>query len=72
MAGLESADYINMHGIITPIKDANETKVIKKVFGDKVPPVSFIKRNTGHCLGTTGAIEAVVLIMALDKKSSRQ
>ncbi|MDR0580404.1 MAG: beta-ketoacyl-ACP synthase II [Campylobacteraceae bacterium] len=67
MAGLESVDYINAHGTSTPIGDANETRAIKKAFGDKVPPVSSIKGSTGHCLGATGAIEAVVSIMALDQ-----
>jgi len=68
MAGKPDIDYINAHGTSTPLGDKNEVNVFKTVFEDTiVPPISSIKGSTGHCLGATGIIEAVVSIMALNK-----
>ena len=58
-------DYVNAHGTSTPVNDKNETAALKAVFGDKCPPVSSTKGQTGHCLGGAGAIEAVISIMAI-------
>ncbi len=66
MANNPIIDYINAHGTSTPLGDANETKAFKTVF-ETVPPISSIKGSTGHCLGATGVIEAIVSIMALDR-----
>ena len=60
-------DYINAHGTSTPANDKNETLAIKMIFGDKTPPVSSIKGQTGHCLGAAGGIEAVVCLMSMEK-----
>lgn len=58
-------DYVNAHGTSTPVNDKNETAALKAAFGDKCPPVSSTKGQTGHCLGGAGAIEAVISIMAM-------
>ena len=58
-------DYVNAHGTSTPVNDKNETAALKAVFGDKCPPVSSTKGQTGHCLGGAGAIEAVISIMVM-------
>ena len=58
-------DYVNAHGTSTPVNDKNETAALKALFGDKCPPVSSTKGQTGHCLGGAGAIEAVISIMAM-------
>lgn len=58
-------DYVNAHGTSTPVNDKNETAALKAVFGDKCPPVSSTKGQTGHCLGGAGAIEAVISVMAM-------
>ena len=63
----EEVSYINAHGTSTHYNDRNETAAIKTVFGDlayKIP-VSSTKSMTGHLLGATGAIEAIVCIKAL-------
>ncbi len=63
----EQIDYINAHGTSTPINDAQETKVIKQVFGDyayKVP-ISSTKSMTGHAMSSSGVFEAVFSIMAI-------
>lgn len=65
-------DYINAHGTSTPIGDASETRVIKLALGeDKAyrTPVSSTKGATGHCLGASGAIEAILSIFACQRNA---
>ncbi len=68
----EQVGYINAHGTATPMNDAQETIVLKKVFGSHVLPqtvghavVSSTKSMTGHMLGAAGAAEAAFCALAL-------
>lgn len=64
----EDVQYYNAHGTSTPINDPAETKMIKIAFGEasaKKLKISSTKSMTGHCLGATGAIEAMITIQAL-------
>ena len=62
-----SIAYINAHGTSTPLNDLGEAQAINSVFGDTGPLVSSTKGITGHTLGAAGAIEAVAVILAMQK-----
>ena len=69
-AGIEPSEvgYINAHGTGTPLNDKGETKAVKLAFGEhsKELLISSTKSMTGHLLGASGAIEAVMAIKALE------
>ena len=66
----EQIDYINAHASSTQLNDRAETMSIKQVFGDHARriPVSGTKGYYAHPLGATGAIEAALCALALDRQ----
>ncbi|HEY5086171.1 MAG TPA: beta-ketoacyl-ACP synthase II [Gemmatimonadaceae bacterium] len=62
--------YINAHGSSTPLNDPTETLAIKRVFGDSAATVkaSGTKGYYGHALGASGAIEAAICALAIDRE----
>jgi 3-oxoacyl-[acyl-carrier-protein] synthase II len=66
----EQIDYINAHASSTQLNDSAETASIKQVFGEHAQriPVSGTKGYYAHPLGATGAIEAALCALALDRQ----
>ena len=62
--------YVNAHGSSTPLNDPTETKAIKEVFGDAAYSlrVSGTKGYYGHALGASGAIEAAISALAIERE----
>ncbi|MBS1672726.1 MAG: beta-ketoacyl-[acyl-carrier-protein] synthase family protein [Actinobacteria bacterium] len=71
-AGLEphaanGIDHVNAHGTGTLAGDAAELAALEAVFGARARriPITATKSSTGHLLGASGAVEAVLAIQTL-------
>jgi len=60
-------DYINAHGTATSAGDIAETKAIKVALGKHARSVAISSNKSmiGHCLGASGAIEAVATVLTI-------
>jgi 3-oxoacyl-[acyl-carrier-protein] synthase-1 len=65
-AGVEpaSVDYVNLHGTATLVGDAAEARSMFDVFGANTK-CSSTKGFTGHTLGASGVVEALVCALAI-------
>jgi len=64
----DEVGYINAHGTGTQVNDVVETKAIKRVFGERAYqiPISSTKSMIGHCMGGSGALEAIACVKSLE------
>jgi 3-oxoacyl-[acyl-carrier-protein] synthase II len=64
-----SIDYVNMHGSSTPLNDSTESRVVRQVLGDRADTVavSGTKGYHGHALGATGAVEAAITALSIQR-----
>lgn len=62
-----AVDYINAHGTSTSLNDASETLAVKLAFQEHAmhPFVSSTKSMSGHLLGASGALEAIISTLAI-------
>ena len=65
----DQVKHINAHGTSTDKNDAAEAEAVAKVFGtdDSGPLVTSTKGITGHALGAAGALEAVAVLLAMQR-----
>ena len=65
----DEVEYVNAHGSSTPLNDPTETLAIKRALGERAHrvPVSGTKGYYGHPLGASGAIEAGICALALER-----
>ena len=69
-AGIKPADvtHINAHGTSTPLNDMAEAVAVNKLFGAAGPLLTSTKGITGHALGAAGALEAVAVVTAMQRR----
>ena len=65
----EEIDYVNAHASSTPLNDVTESQAIRTVLGERAEtiPVSGTKPYYGHALGASGAIEAAISCLAIQR-----
>lgn len=72
-AGLAPRDvgYCNAHGTATRIGDVVEHDALAEVWGSELPAlrVSSTKALHGHLLGAAGALEALITVLALERRA---
>ncbi len=62
-----AVDMVSLHGTGTVFNDAMEARAMRRIFGDRAVPFHGIKHAIGHTLGAAGAVEAAVIIDALQR-----
>ena len=65
-SNVRAISYINLHGTGTPDNDLTESKAVRALFATP-PPLSSIKGATGHSLAASGAIEAVIATICIQR-----
>src|SRR3954463_7828219 len=65
----EQVDYVNAHGSSTPLNDSTESRIIRAVLGEHADRVvvSGTKGYHGHALGATGAVEAAITALVIER-----
>ena len=66
----DDIDFVSPHGSSTPLNDSTETQAIKTVLGERAYqiPISGSKPFHAHALGASGAIEAALCCLAMQRE----
>jgi 3-oxoacyl-[acyl-carrier-protein] synthase II len=64
-ATVEEVNHVNAHGTSTQLNDLAEANALSSLFGGKAPPVTSVKGTTGHMIGGSGAVEAILTLWSL-------
>jgi 3-oxoacyl-[acyl-carrier-protein] synthase II len=65
--GPEDVDYVNTHGSSTPLADRCEAAALRDLFKERTREMAInsTKSLTGHMMGASGAVEAIVCALSL-------
>ena len=65
---IDEIDYVSAHGVSGVADDTAETFAMKRVFGEKAYkiPLSSTKSMIGHCLGASGALDMIAVMLAFE------
>ncbi|MGW9437008.1 beta-ketoacyl synthase N-terminal-like domain-containing protein [Streptomyces sp. NPDC055607] len=68
--GPEDVDHVNAHGTATRANDVCEAAALVGLFGERVRslPLTANKSATGHSLAGSGAVEAVLSVLTLERQ----
>ncbi|MHA7144831.1 beta-ketoacyl-ACP synthase II [Arthrobacter sp. TmT3-37] len=71
-AQAEDVVHVNAHATSTPVGDKPEYTALKAALGSHVDQVavSATKSQTGHLLGASGAVEAVMTVLAIHERKA--
>jgi 3-oxoacyl-(acyl-carrier-protein) synthase len=67
----DAVDHINAHAASTQAGDLAESVSIREVYGDRAAeiPVTSMKGALGHCMGASGALEAIAAVRTISEQS---
>jgi 3-oxoacyl-[acyl-carrier-protein] synthase II len=67
----DEIELIDAHGSSSPLNDVTETRALHAAFGDAATriPVMASKGNHGHALGASGAWEAALTLLAMERRT---
>jgi 3-oxoacyl-[acyl-carrier-protein] synthase II len=63
--GPKAVNHVNAHGTSTRLNDLAEAQALRQLFAGTPPPVTATKGTTGHMIGGSGAVEAIVTLWSL-------
>ena len=63
----EGVGMVVAHGNGTAASDASEARAIRRVFGDRPPPVTAFKWAVGHTIAASGTLDLVLALTALEQ-----
>lgn len=66
---IHDVGHVNLHGTATRMNDVAESRGLRTVFGEAMPPCVALKGAIGHLLGAAGAVELAATVLSLRDRS---